>query len=39
MTFDLQIPKTWYAASALLGIVCAAAVVLGLLIRDLRRRR
>jgi TRAP-type C4-dicarboxylate transport system permease small subunit len=39
MTFDLQIPKTWYAASALVGIVCSAAVVLALLVRDLRRRR
>lgn len=38
MTFDLQIPKTWYAAPALLGIVCSAAVVLGLLVRELRRR-
>lgn len=39
MTFDLQIPKTWYAAPALLGIVCSAAVVLAFLVRDLRRRR
>lgn len=39
MTFDLQIPKTWYAAPALLGIVCSAVVVLGLLVRDLARRR
>jgi len=39
MTFDLQIPKTWYAAPALLGIVCSAVVVLGLLVRDFVRRR
>ena len=42
MTFDLQIPKTWYAAPALLGIACSAAIALYLLIKDLKeemRRR
>ena len=33
MTFDLQIPKTWYAAPALFGIACSAAVALYLIFR------
>jgi TRAP-type C4-dicarboxylate transport system permease small subunit len=37
MTFDLQIPKTWYAAPALIGIVAAAGVALYLVVRDLKR--
>ena len=39
MTFDLQIPKTWYAAPALIGIVCSAAAALALVVRDLIRHR
>lgn len=38
MTFDLQIPKTWYAAPALIGIVAAAGVALYLVVRDLNRK-
>ncbi len=38
MTFDLQIPKTWYAAPALFGIVCSTLVALVLVVQDLRRR-
>lgn len=38
MTFDLQIPKTWYAAPALLGIVASLTAALGLIIRDLARK-
>ena len=33
MTFDLQIPKTWYAAPALLGIVFSALAALFLIFR------
>ena len=38
MTFDLQIPKIWYAAAALAGILLSAIVALLLIVRDLRRR-
>jgi TRAP-type C4-dicarboxylate transport system permease small subunit len=38
MTFDLQIPKTWYAAPALIGIVASAGVALYLVVRDLKRK-
>ena len=38
MTFDLQIPKTWYAAPALFGIVCSAAVALFVAVQELRGR-
>jgi len=38
MTFDLQIPKMWYAAPALAGIVCSALAALVLMVRDARRR-
>lgn len=38
MTFDLQIPKMWYAAPALAGIVCSALAALVLIVRDARRR-
>lgn len=38
MTFDLQIPKTWYAAPALAGIVCSLFAALGLVLRRRRRR-
>lgn len=38
MTFDLQIPKIWYAAPALAGIVCSALAAVVLVVRDLRRR-
>ena len=37
-TFDLQIAKIWYALPALAGIACSAAVVVVLLVRDLKRR-
>jgi TRAP-type C4-dicarboxylate transport system permease small subunit len=37
MTFDLQIPKIWYAAPALAGILLSALVALLLIVRDLRR--
>jgi TRAP-type C4-dicarboxylate transport system permease small subunit len=37
MTFDLQIPKMWYAAPALVGIVCSALAALVLIVRDVRR--
>lgn len=33
MTFDLQIPKTWYAAPALIGIVFSALAALVLVFR------
>jgi TRAP-type C4-dicarboxylate transport system permease small subunit len=36
MTFDLQIPKTWYAAPALIGIVCSAIVALVLIVQEIR---
>jgi TRAP-type C4-dicarboxylate transport system permease small subunit len=38
MTFDLQIPKIWYAAPALAGILISAIIALLLMVRDLRRR-
>ena len=38
MTFDLQIPKLWYAAPALLGVACSAAAALVLVLRRARRR-
>ncbi|MGH8724824.1 MAG: TRAP transporter small permease [Burkholderiales bacterium] len=38
MTFDLQIPKMWYAAPALAGIVCSALAALVLVARDLKQR-
>ncbi len=38
MTFDLQIPKIWYAAPALAGIFLSALVALLLILRDLKRR-
>ncbi len=38
MTFDLQMPKTWYAAPALAGILCSALAALVLVVRDARRR-
>ena len=38
MTFDLQIPKTWYAAPALFGIVCAALVAAALIVQELRKK-
>jgi len=38
MTFDLQIPKMWYAAPALAGIVCSALAALVLIVLDARRR-
>lgn len=38
MTFDLQIPKIWYAAPALAGILLSALIALLLIVRDLRRR-
>jgi TRAP-type C4-dicarboxylate transport system permease small subunit len=38
MTFDLQIPKIWYAAPALAGIFLSALVALLLILRDFKRR-
>ncbi len=38
MTFDLQIPKMWYAAPALAGIVCSALAARVLVARDLKQR-
>jgi TRAP-type C4-dicarboxylate transport system permease small subunit len=38
MTFDLQLPKTWYAAAALFGIACSAAAALYLISQELRGR-
>jgi len=38
ITFDLQIPKMWYAAPALAGIVCSLLAALALAARDWRRR-
>jgi TRAP-type C4-dicarboxylate transport system permease small subunit len=37
MTFDLQIPKIWYAAPALAGIAFSAIIALVLIVRDMRR--
>jgi TRAP-type C4-dicarboxylate transport system permease small subunit len=37
MTFDLQIPKTWYALPALAGIVASALCVLYMIVRKIRR--
>ena len=37
VTFDLQIPKVWYAAPALAGVLCSAIAALLLVIRDARR--
>jgi TRAP-type C4-dicarboxylate transport system permease small subunit len=37
MTFDLQMPKIWYAAPALAGILISAVIALLLVARDLRR--
>ena len=33
MTFDLQIPKTWYAAPALIGIVFSILAALGITLK------
>jgi TRAP-type C4-dicarboxylate transport system permease small subunit len=38
MTFDLQIPKTWYALPALVGIVFSALAALVIIVREIRRR-
>jgi TRAP-type C4-dicarboxylate transport system permease small subunit len=38
MTFDLQIPKTWYAAPALIGIFCSALVALALIVQEIRKK-
>jgi len=38
MTFDLQIPKTWYAAPALLGVICSLAAALVLIVQAMRNR-
>jgi hypothetical protein len=38
MTFDLQIPKTWYAAPALFGIVCSALVAAVLIVQEIRKK-
>ena len=38
MTFDLQIPKTWYAAPALFGIVCSALVAAALIVQETRKK-
>jgi TRAP-type C4-dicarboxylate transport system permease small subunit len=38
MTFDLQIPKTWYAAPALIGIVCSFVAAALLTLKHLKPR-